>query len=822
MFWNRGASAEKDGADDDLFNFSPSAFKEEAKDERLSFTSVEDATNPIEGEGIDNRALLGADSFSNMGGDYEDVYAQYDRALRLFKKRQKRCCICCGVTTVLATASILLLVFLFVPPTIHATLSRAQWDFGPEVNFTTPSSMAAALAEQVVHVETTSTLTLRKSLWCDADLDRLKLNLQVKSSFAAGASDPFDEEEKEDGEKSWINVGRLHLPSLSVPKGKTERTVALRGAKLAIKNAEGWEAFTGELFRAKKFRWRLHGTLDVTLFAMGQGVFSSWTLAYPDYRFTAEGSSVGMSGFSNGTAFRAPTVDGFNVGATFSSAEQKFRLGVYNPSPFQLLPFGRLAMGLAFRGRAVSASNAATAANVSLTRGWNSWTLKGLLEPSNATLLDALASRYFAGESSAVALVAASNGTSPARRGAVSTKSVYASGLQGFQVPATMHRKGGKLNLTTEAVLQVNHDNIITKDDDEDEYEGNEYEDKAKGLKSHTVTIWRNTSTLLPFWCGVVSPFPASRVIVEGFEGHLLYNGEVVGNVDEKNLEIVIDPVMDSSGKGDGGTGDHGNKQAAVALAGANTSHTMHARLAVYSSDGETVNPATEALLTDLVRYGYAPHGLGVTGFLTLRMGPTVTLRVAFAQPAGMPTCDYHYATTHHNASESVCGYPPTDAIVGENLRTRKPSSVPTPVPTESPAPTPLPTGVPTLSQPPTPAPSYYPTPVPTPEPTYDPTRVPTPRPSHLPTPKPTRLPVPRPTTRPTPMPTSLPVPNPTTRPTPVPTPEPTYDPTWVPVPQPTYHPTPTPTALPTTAKPSSEPSPWPSHLPSYIPTPVP
>ena len=106
MFWNRGASAEKDGADDDLFNFSPSAFKEEAKDERLSFTSVEDATNPIEGEGIDNRALLGADSFSNMGGDYEDVYAQYDRALRLFKKRQKRCCICCGVTTVLATASI--------------------------------------------------------------------------------------------------------------------------------------------------------------------------------------------------------------------------------------------------------------------------------------------------------------------------------------------------------------------------------------------------------------------------------------------------------------------------------------------------------------------------------------------------------------------------------------------------------------------------------------------------------------------------------------------------------------------------------------------
>ena len=327
MFWNRGASAEKDGADDDLFNFSPSAFKEEAKDERLSFTSVEDATNPIEGEGIDNRALLGADSFSNMGGDYEDVYAQYDRALRLFKKRQKRCCICCGVTTVLATASILLLVFLFVPPTIHATLSRAQWDFGPEVNFTTPSSMAAALAEQVVHVETTSTLTLRKSLWCDADLDRLKLNLQVKSSFAAGASDPFDEKEKEDGEKSWINVGRLHLPSLSVPKGKTERTVALRGAKLAIKDAEGWEAFTGELFRAKKFRWRLHGTLDVTLFAMGQGVFSS-----------ATGASAG--GFNGGAPTARPfeaMADGVDSGANAVASSELVEGASAVPSLLQVV-----------------------------------------------------------------------------------------------------------------------------------------------------------------------------------------------------------------------------------------------------------------------------------------------------------------------------------------------------------------------------------------------------------------------------------------------------------------------------------------------------
>ena len=695
----------------------------EDKESHFNFHSSRNMSSPVSTRpiyeafgGVDDdgdgggQGVNGTYSLSDFGGGY--IRRDSEDHREALWKRRKRCLIIAGAVMLMGMIAVVLVVVFAVDPAVRSTIYHSSFDLGPEINFTEPTSIASRMVPFVYISTATSIFTLKKAIFCDADLVSLDVNFQVSEKGNDGRSN----------DTAWINVGKLHLPKIKLRSGKVDSEVLmLRNVKLSIQNAEGWARFSERVLQEREVLWRLHGTLDVTLFTFNRGsAFSFVRFVLPKTRVRATGSSRGMAGFSNSTY--PASIDTFDIMDTYATSFQHLRFRLYNPSPFWLLPIGRLAMTMWYQERAVSLSPVLTTGNVSVTGGWNAWNLEGPLEPTNVTLLNEMLSRFFSGKSSFVDMTF-DVGTSNASSSRSDAMSLYSAGLVGLSIPTTLKRQRA-LNFTTEVVLQIKHNKLVEQNKSNANEEGS----------------MRNDT--LPLWAGLRSPFAASRVVVTGIRIILWYGGGVnVAVVNEASLSVILDPDKGNFSTNDDDGDDEARGEGVVALTGSNASQALDAMLSVFiDSEAENITrKATVAFLSALGTQGYAFGGVGVSGTLSLRVG-SLPLQLTYTQE-GVPCCALRYAISH-NATTSKCSKPPTDTIKGENLRTHQPTIAPTASPSASSFPSLPPTSSPSLTLEPSNMPSDPPTLLPSKAPSSLPSMIPSPIPSGMPSsvPQPKRL----------------------------------------------------------------------------------
>jgi hypothetical protein len=335
-------------------------------------------------------------------------------------------------------------------------------------------------------------------------------------------------------------------------------------------------------------------------------------------------------------AFNAPNSGPLGLG---KPAIQRITVRVPNRSGVSVQPLGYIAGQTSYRGCTLGWMQSLNSVN--LFQGDNVVVMEGPIVPSNVTIFSEVLSRFLVGDTTMVTLTLGNystepNGTDVSVPVPASSVSLYADALVGIEVPLGLKWPTGRVNMSTEVVMDV-----------------------AAATKS-------GTNTIIPIWLGLYNPFSCD-IILRATNFAVTWNYPPAAAVAAAaapaapaapaavpagtTLAAGLAPVAGGAYVGQ----TYNTDQFLVLAPNARTLTSTTSATSLVVTVPLSAAAASAALLSVLRDVGHT--AIGVHGNFLVQAG-NLPLNMNYHQAINVPACDLGYTATHKRGG--ACSFPST------------------------------------------------------------------------------------------------------------------------------------------------------------------
>eukprot|EP00026_Physarum_polycephalum_P003917 Phypoly_transcript_03934.p1 GENE.Phypoly_transcript_03934~~Phypoly_transcript_03934.p1 ORF type:complete len:732 (+),score=110.71 Phypoly_transcript_03934:98-2293(+) len=184
-----------------------------------------------------------------------------------------------------------------------------------------------------------------------------------------------------------IHMGYMDLPQIT-SKGGQPTNLYISDTIITISNSSHFIQYASDLLNTAQANWNMEGHVDVSV----------WKFTFHKFKFSKSVSITGMNGLA-GT-----TVDSFSLpGDGPGHLKVAISSSIFNPS-FVCMQIGDMSFDVIFENNTIGS---VTAPNVTLLNGTNHYTMTGVIQPTDASGLQAVnnfVNQYVSGVPSSVSV----------------------------------------------------------------------------------------------------------------------------------------------------------------------------------------------------------------------------------------------------------------------------------------------------------------------------------------------------------------------------------------------------------------------------------